>query len=268
MSPSVRIGRTRTGRDICLAPFVSQHTVLTGATRSGKSVCLYTMLSQLPGLPVQVCGVDPSGILFNALGDALGGQSRRVATLRNPVRVEQVLNGIVHEMDDRIDTLLGLRLDKFDSGDFTEDVPLLIVLLEEFPGMLAAIAADDMANGRKQSERLEPRIRAHVQRLALEGAKVGIRLWIVAQRADAAILTGVLRSQLSQRISFRQDADGLRMLHESITPEQIDAAQRFLPGQGFVEFAGTVPLTPFRSDFITYRELVDRFHTTDAARKP
>lgn len=255
----VRLGRTRTGRDVGLDPFSSRMLVLTGATRTGKSVMLYVLLSQLLGMPVKVCGVDPSGIVFNALGERLGGSDLRVMTLRDVTAVQRVMNELVAEMDDRISRLLAMKRDKFDEADFSNDLPLLVIVFEEYPGLLAALAALDQANGSKQADRVELKVRAAVQRLALEGAKVGIRLWVVAQRADASLLTGVLRSQLTQRISFRQDSDGLRMLHEGITPEAIQAAQQFQPGQGYIEFLGELPLTMFRADYMTYDDLVNRF---------
>lgn len=255
----IRIGRDRTGRDLCLDPFLARMTCLSGGTRTGKSVMLYVMIAQLLGLPVKLCGVDPSGVVFNALGEHLGGSEWRVKTLRDIDAVERVMGELVAEMDSRIERLLSLKRDKFDKPDFSERFPLLVVVFEEYPGLLAALSALDQANGSKQSDRVELKVKASVQRLALEGAKVGVRLWIVAQRADASLLTGVLRSQLTQRLSFRQDADGLRMLHEGITSEEIQAAQRFQPGQGYAEFLGELPLTAFRADYMTYDELVQRF---------
>lgn len=258
-TPMLRLGRTQTGRDISLDPFSPRMLLLTGATRTGKSMMLYVLLSQLKGLPVRVCGVDPSGIVFNAIGDGLGGASWRVMTLRDVDLITRVMSMLVEEMDRRIARLLDMRRDKFEEDDFSDTLPLLVVVFEEYPGLLSTLASLDQLNGARQADRAELRVRAAVQRLALEGAKVGVRLWLVAQRADASMLTGVLRSQLTQRISFRQDADGLRMLHEGITPEEIQDAQQFLPGQGYVEFQGELPLTMFRADYMSYEELVGRF---------
>ena len=253
----IRLGQTATGQGVFLDPSAPRHTLLTGATRSGKSTQLYGMLAQLKGLPVKVCGIDPSGITLNALGDALGGNNWRVLTLRDPQKIERVIFEIVEEMDERIDGLLRGRMDKFTRFDSSR--PLLVVVFEEYPGLLAALAALDQASGAKAGNRVELKVRAAVQRLALEGAKVGVRLWMVAQRADASLLTGVLRSQLTQRLSFAQDADGLRMLHESVTPEQVQEAQRFKPGMGYAEFTGDIELTRYRADFIDYGELLSVF---------
>lgn len=253
----ITLGRDIAGQDILFDPFAAAHTLLTGNTRSGKSVQLYGMLAQLDGLPVKVCGIDPSGIVFNALGDKLGGSDWRVSTLKDPEKTVSVMGGIVAEMDSRIKQLLQNRLDKI--TEFSPEKPALIVVLEEYPGTLSALHSLDQASGVKVAERSETKVRAAIQRLALEGAKAGIFLWLVAQRADASLLTGVLRSQLTQRFSFRQDADGLRMLHEGLEPEDIERAASFIPGQAFAEMAGTLPLTQYRADVITYEEFSNVF---------
>lgn len=253
----IRLGIDSRGRTLGFDPFAPRHTVLTGSTRSGKSVQLYDMIVQLRGLPVTVCGIDPSGIVFNALGDALGGSAWRVSTLRDPGKARAVMDAIVSEMDRRIDLLLERKIDKIDQ--FDSSIPLLVIVLEEYPGALAALASADQAAGLKPADRIEPHIRAAIQRLALEGAKVGVRLWIVAQRADASLLTGVLRSQLTQRLSFRQDADGIRMLHDNIAPEQVQAMQEFRPGVAYAEFTGELPLTLYRADLLSYADFVRAF---------
>lgn len=257
------LGRTPGGVDVTIDPTEAAHTLFTGQTRSGKSVQVYGALAQLPRAGVQVCGIDPTGILFNALGDQLGGDALRVLTLSDPEQVEHVMLELVAEMDRRIRALLAKRLDKF--TDFTTELPLLIVLMEEYPGTLAALQAIDAASGARPVDRLETKVRAAIQRLALEGAKVGVRLWLVAQRADASLLTGVLRSQLTQRFSFRQDPDGLRMLHETITPEQIDRAQSFPVGRAYAEIASNPAPVEYQADYISYQMLTSRFAQAQTA---
>ena len=95
----------------------------------------------------------------------------------------------------------------------------------------------------------------------MEGAKCGIRLWLVSQRADASILTGPLRSQLCGKISYKIDDDGLRMIFEGITQEQIARAQKFEPGQGYIEITGVQPLIEFRGFLCDYPQLVRTYET-------
>ena len=262
----LRVGRDQAGRDLFLDLGRPGHAIFSGATRSGKSTLVYGLLAQCRGLPVQVAGLDPSGVLLNALGaEGLGGDSLRVLTLAEPERVKSVCAELIAEMDRRINNLLLLRRDKFNPQDFSADFPLLIFLLEEFPGTLAALQAIDQASGAKPAERIEIKVRATVQRWALESAKVGGRLWVISQRADASLLTGVLRSQLTQKFSFAQDCDGLRMLHPNISDDQINAVSDFQPGMGYIEITGQQPLTRFRADYCSYDQLANFFDPSPRA---
>jgi DNA segregation ATPase FtsK/SpoIIIE-like protein len=256
MEKLITLGRTVTGENVKFSP-VQGHTLLTGRTRSGKSVQVYTMFCQLKELSVRIVGIDPTGILFNCLGD-FPGYDQRVLTLKEPEKAKSVMASIVAEMDERICLLLSKKLDKF--TEFSSEFPAIICVLEEYPGTLAALRSIDEANGNKGNARIETQIRANIQRIALEGAKCGIFLWIIAQRADSSLLTGVLRSQLVNRLSFAQDPDGLRMLHESITPEQIEMAQYFRPGQAFAELVNHPGLIQYRSDICTYQQLMNIFN--------
>lgn len=256
-SHDVIMGRSVAGQNVTLDIFAPNHLLLTGATRSGKSAQLYALLAQCRDLPVICTGIDPSGIVFAGLGDGLGGEKLRVMTTRDPERCIATLDAIVSMMDRRISVLLEKRIDKIEEYD--EDMPLVLVVFEEYPGLLAAFNAIDASNNARGKDRVELKLKSSVQRLALEGAKAGIKLILLAQRADASLLTGVLRSQLTARFSFRQDSDGLRMLHEEITPTQIEKMTHFLPGMGYVEIAGTTPITQYRADFIDYHDFVEVF---------
>lgn len=60
------------------------HMLVSGKTRSGKSSFVYGLLNQMRCLPVTVAGVDPTGILFNELGDGWGGDALRPRTHHGP----------------------------------------------------------------------------------------------------------------------------------------------------------------------------------------
>lgn len=247
------LGRDPDGKDVRADLADAYHWLITGRTRSGKSVAVYTILGQLAGRDdVIVAGVDPSGIVFNALGQQLGGNSWRVQTLREASRCLTVLTDLVEMMDARIDDLLALGLDKFD--DFSFSRPLVLVVFEEYPGMLEALKGHDQASGAKPGERIAGRCQSAIQRLALEGAKVGFRLVVCSQRGDASILTGILRSQLAVKLTFAQDPDGVAMVHPNLDQSQAWQVAGFEPGQGLVE-APTRPLTMFKGDFLSYTGL-------------
>ncbi len=165
-------------------------------------------------------------------------------------------------MDQRLAELLQSRSDNL--ATFTTECPLLLVVAEEYPGLLALTQADDDAEGRRGGARLEPQIKRAVKRLIQEGAKVGIRVFVMLQRADAATLGGTERSNLAARASFRVDnGDAVRMLHESADTLTLEALKTSAPGVGIIEHPG-LPLTRFRADWLDYERYlaaIDRINT-------
>lgn len=256
-APSIRVGRDAKGSDVFLEPFASYHTLISGQTRSGKSSLIYGYLANLKPLKqVTLCGVDPTGVLFSAIGSSgLGGDSLRVSTLQDVDAIKEKTHLLVQEMTERINRLLSLRRDKFDYEDFSPNFPLLLVLYEEFPGLVNSLKISDALL--KPADRVLPRFLADLQRLCFEGLKVGIRIYLICQRGDAETIGGNLRSQLDQKISFRQRGDSFAMLHR-LTPQEQNQGEKFLPGQGYIETPGK-DLKKFRADLCTYQQLVQRY---------
>ena len=99
---------------------------------------------------------------------------------------------------------------------------------------------------------VQPAIQRNVRRLVQEGAKVGVRLVLIAQRMDASIVGGAERSNLGCRITLRVDnGDAVKMLHPQAPPEVVEAISRFSKGRGIVDLPGE-PLTVMQSDLMDY----------------
>ena len=254
MTTEVRVGRLDDGQDLFLDLADPTHIAIQGMTRSGKSVLSYVLLGSLAQQEnVVVAGADPTGILLNPWRSHPCPEWRALGTA-NLQESTTVLDAIVSEMDARIASLLAADEDKLST--FTPGQPLVIVVLEEYPGLLSAAEMDDGTNGRKPVERLHSRIQRDVRRLIQEGAKVGFRVVLIAQRMDATIVGGAERSNLSTRFTLRVDnADAVRMLHPNASPEHVEKVARFTPGTGLVELPGQ-PIQIFTSDFTTYKEYV------------
>lgn len=75
--------------------------------------------------------------------------------------------------------------------------PLLVVVLEEYPGLLRVLDGTDKGLGRAA--------RAAVARLLAEGGKAGVRVVLVAQRAEANIVeaSGTASASCSGTASMR-----------------------------------------------------------------
>lgn len=207
----VLLGRTETGADLRRSLVDSGHAIVQGQTRSGKSAWCYSLLGQLADAPdLTVAGCDPSGLLLGpwaarrpswvSLGTA-GGAEAHLA----------VLDALVAEMDRRMASLPS----GCDKLPISEATPLVLVVLEELPGLLrlAGTAPKPPAGQPKVAERIQ----SQLGRLLAESAKVAMRVLLVCQRADASIIGGYERAQCSLRISFAVDtADAVKMLHPQV----------------------------------------------------
>lgn len=257
MTTEVRVvvGRTEDGAD--LVPDIASpwHIAIQGMTRSGKSVFCYGFLGGLAAFSnVVVTGVDPTGILLNPWSCAPGGNLRCLGTIDMGFAAA-TLGRIEGLMDERIAQLLEHDLDKLEI--FSPELPLLVVVLEEYPGTLSAAASAD-AGGERGAAKIKPAIVRSVRRLVQEGAKVGIRVVILAQRMDAEIVGGAERSNLGYRFSMRVDnSDAIRMLHPHCPPDLAVTVPGFAPGVMLVDRPG-MPMTRARADLTDYATYVRR----------
>lgn len=233
--PDILLGRLEDGRWRTLdRPEDLPHIIAQGQTRSGKSTWLYALLAQLAGR-VEVAGVDPSRL---TLGPFAG--PRVVLGLNDLEAVEGVLAGLVADMDER----LAAMPSNADVLPLTHAHPLRLVVLEEWPGTLRALEADQ-----KQLKRC----RALVARLLAESHKVGYRVILACQRAEAAIVGGTERAQCGGRLSFRVDSlDSVKLLHPDC--DDLVAEHAAAPaGIALISWPGQ-PLTRMRAPLLTYAE--------------
>jgi len=238
MTGPVAIGRDEDGLDILAEVDDLGHMICQGQTRSGKSTALYGLLAQVAqrkraGYPIRVAGVDASGLLLRPWMDTPDGKWC-VAGLSDLHKVEMTLGLLVDEMDDRIRRIP----DDADRLPVTGDDPLTIVVLEEWPGVLRALDGADPKSAK--------RVRLLVSRLLAEGHKAGYRVWMIAQRAEAAIVGAAERAQASYRISFRVDnAATVELLHPEVDEATAVVHTTAAPGIGLLSAPGR-PLTRFR----------------------
>lgn len=172
------IGRSERGGDVFLDISESVHTAVQGVTRSGKSALMYGILSGLSYRDdVLICGIDPTGVLLSPFTSGRGAAWIHNGT-KDMEHAAAVLENIVDAMDSRIATLNLCRIDKLDQ--FTSKMPLITVVLEEYPGLISTAKSDDDASGRRTGNRLRPKIERSVGRLLKEGAKVGTCVIVLA----------------------------------------------------------------------------------------
>jgi hypothetical protein len=238
-SPSVLLGRDEGGQDVTVDPVDLPHMIVQGQTRSGKSTFLYALLAQLTRHDhVIVAGVDPSGITLRPFTGTRHEpwQALGLASLDG---IEKVLAELVAEMDHRL-AAMPLGRDILPVG---ADNPLIVAVLDEYPALLRAVDAADTKAGK--------RVRALVARLLAESHKVGFRVVLAAQRAEASIVGAAERAQCAGRLSFRVDsADSIKLLH----PDADDYAAGHTsspPGIALLSWPGR-PLSRVRAPYIDY----------------
>lgn len=246
----VIVGRSERGNNIGFDINAATHTALQGMTRSGKSALLYGLLSALSYRDdVLVCGIDPSGVLLAPFKQGRGRDWVHLGS--DYAHAAHVLDSILETMESRIRLLQHHRIDKFDA--FAPEMPLIAVVLEEYPGLISAARSEDEAMGRRTGEKVRPKLERSVGRLLKEGAKVGIRVILIAQRMSADALDTDDRAQFGRRISLQVDnPDSVRMLHQNVQPQLLEEIMRFPPGRAIFQDP-QLGLLKIQSDYTTYK---------------
>lgn len=246
---AVVLGRCEDGTAYTYDPVRDAHGLWQGMTRSGKSSTCYTFLGALAHrADVLVTGVDPSGVLLGPWATSRG--ARWIATgTEDLTRAGAALSGLVVEMDRRIAALYAAGRDQL--TDFDAATPVLVVVLEEWPGLLSAARSEDAAAGRSGAERFTPTLERCAGRLVKEGAKVGVRVHVLAQRMSAKAIDTDDRANFAHRSTLRVDTtEAIRMLHDG-AENLAREVREFAPGQALVEAPG-VPFQRARFDLTTY----------------
>ncbi|WP_289232095.1 FtsK/SpoIIIE domain-containing protein [Barrientosiimonas endolithica] len=268
LADGLTIGRDESGSDVVWSPLApASHALLVGGTRSGKSIALQVALAQAAAMPdVVVVGIDPTGLLLAPFSNGPQGARLALGTASNSLAdALELLRQLVDvDLADRLERLRESRADAIRETSAAH--PLVLVVLEEYPAFLAACAADDTGSGRKPQERLRTRAEMYVQRLLAEGLKAGIVVILAAQRADADVLGGYRRDQMSTRLAFRlESADGWRMVFPA-SPEVAEVGATLAPGEGYFASPGRA-IARVRGDFIDYAAYRDHVEQAMAWRR-
>ena len=207
----VLLGADEHGRPVTIDFAERVHLIVQGRTGSGKSRLSYAILQQLATAPdAIIAGCDPSSVLLrpfegsrHAGWQVLGG---------NPYQHVDLIEQLVAEMDVRL-AHIPHRTDEL---PVTAAAPMVFVVLEEWLALLGLAAGD---------KKLRDRLTIAARRLAAEGGKVGIRVIMLPQRAEANELGGgLLRGQFAYRLTLPVDnVDAVRLLHPTVPIPQAEA---------------------------------------------
>ncbi|WP_162982257.1 DNA translocase FtsK, partial [Helicobacter labacensis] len=167
------------------------HLLIAGTTGSGKSVGLHAMLLSLlyRNTPTQarLLIIDPKRVEFSAYVDI---PHLITPIITDPNQAIIALKSAVEEMERRYVSMSTLRVKNLQSynAKALESLPFLVVVIDEL--------ADLMLVGGKEVE-------APIIRIAQMGRACGIHLIIATQRPSVEVLTGLIKTNLPSKISFK-----------------------------------------------------------------
>ncbi|GAA4855549.1 hypothetical protein GCM10023201_57390 [Actinomycetospora corticicola] len=245
---TVILGRAEDGVTLGHALADAAHLAVQGQNGAGKSAFTYGLLAQVCAAPdVLIAGSDITGLVLGRAWTGTAHHDWQTTGTRDLLAHAALLDRLVAEMDRRLDTMPPRR----DKIIPTTTTPLVLVVLEEFPGLLRAAQAKD--------KKLAERITSAVLRLVSEGRKAAFRVLMLAQRFEAnAVGGGYARDQFALRLSFRVPGESLVMLHgedaRKLGPEHANSA----PGIAYLSAPGH-DCTRLRAPYLgDYGEFCDR----------
>ncbi|WQX64114.1 DNA translocase FtsK [Helicobacter pylori] len=236
------------GKDIVGNPFITDlkklpHLLIAGTTGSGKSVGVNAMILSLlyknPPNQLKLVMIDPKMVEFSIYADI---PHLLTPIITDPKKAIGALQSVAKEMERRYSLMSEYKVKTIDSyneqaeNNGVEAFPYLIVVIDEL--------ADLMMTGGKEAE-------FPIARIAQMGRASGLHLIVATQRPSVDVVTGLIKTNLPSRVSFRV---GTKIDSKVIL--DTDGAQSLL-GRGDMLFTppGTNGLVRLHASFATEDEI-------------
>ncbi|WP_187920300.1 DNA translocase FtsK [Helicobacter pylori] len=236
------------GKDIVGNPFITDlkklpHLLIAGTTGSGKSVGVNAMILSLlyknPPDQLKLVMIDPKMVEFSIYADI---PHLLTPIITDPKKAIGALQSVAKEMERRYSLMSEYKVKTIDSyneqaeNNGVEMFPYLIVVIDEL--------ADLMMTGGKEAE-------FPIARIAQMGRASGLHLIVATQRPSVDVVTGLIKTNLPSRVSFRV---GTKIDSKVIL--DTDGAQSLL-GRGDMLFTppGTNGLVRLHAPFATEDEI-------------
>ncbi|GAA9461174.1 DNA translocase FtsK [Helicobacter pylori] len=236
------------GKDIVGNPFITDlkklpHLLIAGTTGSGKSVGVNAMILSLlyknPPDQLKLVMIDPKMVEFSIYADI---PHLLTPIITDPKKAIGALQSVAKEMERRYSLMSEYKVKTIDSyneqapNNGVEAFPYLIVVIDEL--------ADLMMTGGKEAE-------FPIARIAQMGRASGLHLIVATQRPSVDVVTGLIKTNLPSRVSFRV---GTKIDSKVIL--DIDGAQSLL-GRGDMLFTppGSNGLVRLHAPFATEDEI-------------
>ena len=193
---SIVLGKDTEGKpymaDVCKMP----HLLVAGTTGSGKSVGINTMICSIlyKSSPdkVKFIMIDPKMVELSVYE---GIPHLLAPVVTDPKLAASVLKNVVAEMTRRY-TLLSERKvrniegynDSVKNDGSADEMSYLVVIVDEFADLMMVAGKD---------------VEISIARIAQMARAVGIHLIIATQRPTANVITGLIKSNMPARLSFK-----------------------------------------------------------------
>ena len=262
---SIPIGRRVSGESFALNLRTDVvHLLMQGVSRFGKSSLMYLMLSWMARMrDVQVWGFDHTSMVLGPL-EGLPGKR---ATTDDVVDHMRLMDDLLDLLKQRISQLVAMELDSFEDIADPTTMPIVVVVCEEFPGLVQKFVDHDRITGVKAADRLAPRLEAGIGRLTAEGGKVGIKVVLLSQRFLIGTgLTSTTRSNCNVRMTFLTDAAGVELVLPDADPATIERVTKFGKGRAMITM-DRVPSFELQADYLGgYSKYIEQVKLAKALR--
>ena len=189
------LGKSISGENQYVDIEKTPHLLVAGATGMGKSVCINSLLVSLlyKATPddVRLILIDPKKV---ELSNYNGVPHLLVPVVCEPKKSLGALQWAVTEMDNRFEIIeaAGVRNliefnEKVDKGYDADKMSRILIVIDELADLKMQV----------------PDIEGHITRLTQKARAAGIHIIIGTQRPSVDVLTGLIKSNIPSRISFR-----------------------------------------------------------------
>ncbi len=249
------------GKDIVGKPFVTDikklpHLLIAGTTGSGKSVGINAMILSLlyrndPD-QLKLMLIDPKMLEFAAYEDI---PHLITPVITEPAKAIAALANMVGEMERRYKLMADARTKNIENYNVkakktgVDVFPFIVIVIDEL--------ADLMMSGGKDVE-------LSIARLAQKSRACGIHLVVATQRPSVDVVTGMIKANLSSRLSYRVGS----RIDSKVILDAMGADSLLGRGDGLFTPPGSTGLVRIHAPWNTEEEIEEIVEYIKAQRVP
>ena len=237
------LGKSISGENQYVDIEKTPHLLVAGATGMGKSVCINSLLVSLlyrttPD-DVRLILIDPKKV---ELSNYNGVPHLLVPVVCEPKKSLGALQWAVTEMDNRFEIIeaAGVRNlieynEKIDKGYEAEKMSRIVIVIDELADLKMTV----------------PDIEGHITRLTQKARAAGIHVIIGTQRPSVDVITGLIKSNIPSRISFRVPSQ----IDSRTVLDEVGAEKLVSRGDMLVKLVGSLSPVRVQGSFVSADEI-------------